>query len=106
MSSILTHAIISNSLAAVDKYVNTANGLYQELEGLLNGLLGKDFVGDAADGYREFFNTNVKPALTDNLTTPASSLSAGIKSMLESIQTNLLDTVDPQLGDNNRNPGA
>jgi hypothetical protein len=31
---------------------------------------------------------------------------ASVKSILESIQTQLLDTVDPQLGENNSNPGA
>ena len=106
MSSILTHAIITNATEQVDAYIATANGLYEELSNAINTLLSADFVGDAADGYREFFTTKVTPALTENLTTPGSSLTAGIKSMLESIQTSLLDTVDPQLGDNNRNPGA
>jgi len=106
MSSILTHAIISNATQKVDTYVSTANGLYDELSGIISTLIGSNFNGDASDGYNVFFKDKVVPAITDNLTNPSTSLTASIKSMLESIQTQLLDTVDPNLGDNNKNPGA
>ncbi|MBE6717552.1 MAG: hypothetical protein E7573_11615 [Ruminococcaceae bacterium] len=106
MASVLTYTIIANATEKVDSYITTANGLYNELEGVLSTLLASNFNGDAADGYNAFFKEKITPALTDNLTTPASSLTAGIRSILESIQTQLLDTVDPQLGEANRNPGA
>lgn len=106
MATILTHAIISNATQAVDTYVATANGLYEELSGVITTLTGSNFNGDAAEGYKVFFAEQVTPALTDNLTAPQESLMASIKSILESIQTQLLDTVDPQLGENNRNPGG
>lgn len=106
MSSILTHAIISDATQKVDAYVSTANGLYDELSGIIATLTGSNFNGDASDGYNVFFTEKVVPAITDNLTDPASSLMASIKTMLESIQTQLLDTIDPSLGDNNKNPGA
>lgn len=106
MSSILTHAIISSATEKVDTYVSTANGLYDELSGIIATLTGSNFNGDASDGYSVFFTEKVVPAITDNLTDPSSSLTASIKSMLASIQTQLLDTVDPNLGDNNKNPGA
>ena len=106
MASVLTHAIISSAIEKVDSYAASATGLYDELNGVITNLVSANFNGDAANGYSAFYNEKVVPAITENLTNPGSSLTASIKSMLESIQTQLMDTVDPQLGDNNRNPGA
>jgi len=105
MATILTHAIISSATEKVDAYVATANGLYEELSGIIANLTSANFNGDAADGYKVFFTQQVTPALTENLTA-SESLMAGVKNILESIQTQLLDTVDPQLGENNSNPGG
>ena len=105
MSSILTHAIISNATQAVDTYITTVKGLEQELVGLMSTLTSENFNGDASDGFTVFYNEKVLPAISDNLTSET-SLTKSIKSMLESIQNQLLDTVDPGLGENNRNPGA
>ena len=101
MASILTHEIITNATASVNTYSSTANGLFEELGGVVSALVSQNFTGDASDGYNDFFTTKVTPALTENL----ESLTSSINSMLESIQTQLLDQVDPQLGNTNRNPG-
>lgn len=106
MASVLTHAIINNAAEKVDEYVTTANGLYNELSGIISVLTASNFNGEASDGYKFFFSDKVVPALTDNLTDPSASLTASIKSILDSIKTQLLDTVDPDLGENNKNPGA
>ena len=106
MASILTHAIIASANEKVDAYVSTANGLYEELNSLITNLTTANFNGDASDGYKAFFTEKVVPAITQNLTDPTASLMASVKSLLESIQTQLMDTVDPQLGDNNRSIGG
>jgi len=106
MSTILTSTIIEGAKSSVDTYVSTINSLNGELEGILNTLTGNNFAGDAANGYREFYTNKVLPAITDNLINQGNSLTASIKSMLENIQQQLLNTVDPQLGENNRNPGV
>ena len=106
MATILTKAIITNAMQEVDSYITNANSLYQELEGIISTLTTANFNGDASEGYKVFFDTKVTPALTENLTAPNSSLTAGIKSILDTIQTQLLDTVDPELGNTNRNPGG
>lgn len=104
MSTILTSAIVEEAKSSVETYVTDANNLYEELSGAIRNLTSADFMGDAADGYNEFFNSKVTPALQENLTDPSASLTASIKSMLDSIKTQLLDTVDPQLGSANRDP--
>ncbi len=105
MDSVLTKAIIENAKGNVDTYIASATALYEELEGVMNSLTGTNFSGDAANGYQSFFKTQVTPALTENLT-QQNSLMTSIKSILDSISTQLLDTVDPQLGENNQNPGG
>lgn len=106
MSSVLTHAIIENAKASVDTYISTVNGLNEELNGVITTLTSTNFSGDASDGYQVFYTEKVVPAVTENLTSPGTSLTASIKSILDSIQEQLLDRVDPELGNNNRNPGA
>ncbi|MBR1764673.1 MAG: hypothetical protein IJ746_04700 [Ruminococcus sp.] len=104
MASILTSAIIVNAKASVTTYQNTVQGLYDELSALLAELTADNFMGDASTGFNEFFKTKATPAIVDNLIAPEQSLTAGINNMLESIKTQLLDTVDPQLGEINRDP--
>lgn len=104
MASILTSAIIVNAKASVTTYQNTAQGLYDELKALIAELSANNFIGDASSGFNDFFLTKATPALVDNLLAPEGSLTAGISNMLESIKTQLLDTVDPQLGEVNRDP--
>ena len=97
--------IIANASSAVDTYVTTATALYQELNTLITTLTTSNFQGDAADGFKEFFNNKATPILVDSLTAPNTSLTAGIKTMLDNISTSLLDQVDVQLGEGNRTAG-
>ena len=106
MASILTHAIISSATEKVDTYVTSVNGIYDELNGIISTLTASNFNGDASDGYKVFYTQKVVPALTENLTAPQNSLMASLKDMLTGIEMQLLDTVDPQLGENNKNPDA
>ena len=106
MASILTPAIISSATEKVDTYVTSVNGIYDELNGIISTLTASNFNGDASDGYKVFYTQKVVPALTENLTAPQNSLMASLKDMLTGIEMQLLDTVDPQLGENNKNPGA
>lgn len=106
MATILTSAIITSAKDSVDTYVTTVSNLSNQLDGIMKTLTSTNFTGDASVGYNEFYTQKVVPAINANLTDPGNSLTASIKSMLENIQQQLLNTVDPQLGDNNRNPGG
>lgn len=105
MSTILTHATIENAKDVVKTYITTVNGIRTELDGIISGLTSANFNGDASDGYMVFYNQTVTPAIKENLTEPG-SIMASVDSMLETIKTQLLDQVDPQLGENNKNPGV
>ena len=99
MSTILTSAIVESAKASVDTYISSIESLNGELEQIMNTLTSSNFNGEAAEGYK------VLPAITENLTQQGNSLTASIKTMLDNIQQQLLNTVDPQLADFNRNPG-
>ena len=60
--------------AAVETYRNTTAKLKERVEGEINGLVGKDFVGAAADGFKAFYTNNIEPANGD-----------GLKKLLEAI---------------------
>ncbi len=106
MSTILSSAIVDSAKGSVDTYIASIGTLNGQLEGIINTLTGSNFVGDASLGYKDFYTNKVLPAITENLTEQSTSLTASIKSMLDNIQQQLLNTVDPQLGDNNRNQGG
>ena len=104
MSTILTSAIVESAKASVDTYISSIESLNGELEQIMNTLTSSNFNGEAAEGYN-FYTNKVLPAITENLTQQGNSLTASIKTMLDNIQQQLLNTVDPQLADFNRNPG-
>ena len=104
MASVLTSAIINDAKGSVDTYISTATALYEELSGVINTLTSSNFIGDASDGYKDFFTSKATPALVDNLTDPTASITASVKGLLDMIKEQMLDTVDPQLGDYNRDP--
>ena len=56
-------------------YRNTTAKLKERVEGEINGLVGKDFVGAAADGFKAFYTKNIEPANGD-----------GLKKLLEAIE--------------------
>lgn len=105
MSTILTHAVIDKAEEAVNEYVTSVSAYYSEIEQIVNSLTASGFVGDAADGYRDFFLQKIMPSVTDNLTGDG-SITGSVKQMLESIKAQMLDTVDPKMGESNRNPGG
>jgi len=87
---------------AVEMYIRTCSGIFENLKKTIGDLRGKDFVGDASNGYEEFF-TQITPALTTNLYLGDESLMVGINNMMDSIKATLLDTVDPELEAANKN---
>jgi len=103
MSTALTKAIVENANSSIDAYVTTATQLFSNLEQTINNLTSSDFIGAASNGYKVFFTKKIQPALTTQLTDPGASLTATLKSMMDQIKTNLLDTVDENLGKENEN---
>jgi uncharacterized protein YukE len=102
MSKELTRANIIDARSAIDAYESSCNGIYESLQSTLTGLTSSNWTGDGADGCMYFFNSTVTPALTEGLT----SISKALRDILDNVELTFLDTLDPQLGDANRNPGG
>lgn len=102
MATQISTDVISQAIQSVSTLEGTLAELFKKLESTLRDLTGSDFVGDGADGYMEFFTAKVQPALRDNLFEGEDSLTGAIKKILENIQRQLIESVDPALGSNNR----
>lgn len=100
-TSALKSVDVENAKKAIDTYITTATQQFEALKSLIDTLTSAEFTGDAANGFKTFFTNKITPVLTTNLTDPGQSLTASLKTMLDNIKTNLLDTVDKQLGDQN-----
>ena len=105
MSTILSNQMIADARGAVEGYVSKVQNYNQDLQTIINTLTGDNFVGDAAEGYKEFFNSKILPAVDENLI-GGSSLTSNIKAILDAIEQQLISTVDPALGNNNRSAGG
>ena len=105
-NTVLTKEIITNAKQKVDRYSTDAQQLFTQLQTTINNLTANNFIGSSSDGFNTFFTTKVTPALTTNLYGETGSLMEGIKSLLDSIEEQLIDTVDDQLGQHNQNLGT
>lgn len=93
----LSQENIKNAKAAVTAYQNTANSLFTSLKGTVEALPTADFIGDASSGYQTFFQ-NITPALSTQIT----NLTKMLTDILTSVEQ-LLNPVDPELGQQNQN---
>ena len=84
---------------AVDEYRNTAKGLQDRLDQEVNGLVDKDFVGAAANGFKAFYTKNIQPANGEGLT----KLLEAIDNIADSVKNALpgANGLDDQLAEGN-----
>ena len=105
--TILSIGDIDAAKNAVAAYISTCDGIFKKMKSTIEGLTasGSNFNGDASIGYVDFFG-QITPALTDKLYVSDESLMKSIEKMLDSIRETLIGTVDPELGNANKNAGA
>ena len=98
--TILSIGDIDAAKNAVAAYISTCDGIFKKMKSTIEGLTasGSNFNGDASIGYVDFFG-QITPALTDKLYVSDESL-------MKSIEKMLIGTVDPELGNANKNAGA
>ena len=102
MATVLTHATIAEAREAVETYVSTCNGIYEGLHGTLGGLTNSNWTGEGAEGCKYFYNNTASPVLTEGLT----SIAKAMNDILTNVEETLLNQLDPQLGEANKDPGA
>ena len=63
----VTTEMIKNALDAIDAYRTEANNLHKQLTDIVDGLIPADFSGNAATGYKTFYNGKIEPLIDSNL---------------------------------------
>ena len=100
-NTILSAATCEACIQVVKNYQNAVDGLNKKVEGMLTSLAADSYIGDASDGYMEFYRNKVVPVVKDNLYGDE-SLTKGIINTLDNIKKVLLDETDPAMGKANR----
>lgn len=103
MATVLTTDNISDAKAAIKVYRTTCEEIFKKLQSDITSLTGSDFIGEASNGYVEFFN-QITPALTTNLTGTSESVTSMLESLLTAVEQ-MISPVDPELGTANKNAG-
>lgn len=96
----ITGKMLDDIKQAVADYRTTANGLKQRLDDEVNGLVGVNFVGAAADGFKTFYTKNIVPANGEGL----DKLLAAIDQIADAAKNALPGNngLDDQLGNGNK----
>lgn len=102
----LSRQDIANAKAVIASYITTCQGYNANLETLITNLTADnaDFNGDAAAGYMNFYN-KIKPAFTTQLI-EAEGIMKSLDKILDSIESALMGTMDPNLKNANENAGT
>lgn len=85
---------------AVSDYREKADELAQQLDDEVKGLIGTGFVGEAANGFRDFYNNNIIPANGDGLKKLLDAIDEIAQGALDAIPGG--NGLDDQLAEGNR----
>ena len=94
---------ISDARAAIQNYKSACDAAFKEVDGAIAGIMGTQFLGDAATGYDEFYQ-QIKPAISTKLYGESESITSMLESIITAVEQ-MLNPVDPQLGTANKNAG-
>lgn len=85
---------------AVSDYRTKTNTLKEQLHSEVTGLVGVSFVGEAANGFSEFYDKNILPAVGDGLANLLKAIDDIAQGTSDAIPGS--DGLDDQLADGNR----
>lgn len=103
MATKLATQNISDAKAAIQAYKTACDVAFKEVDGAITGIMGEQFLGDAATGYSQFYE-QIKPAISTKLYGDAESITSMLDSIITAVEQ-MLNPVDPQLGTANQNAG-
>lgn len=103
--TVLNKTNIDEAQTAIQTYITECSQYNTELDNAITALTAQDadFNGDAANGYLTFYN-QVKPAFTSQLL-EEKGLMPSLQKILNSIYEALNATMDPNLGNANKDAG-
>lgn len=101
MATKLEISNIQDARTAINAYRSECDSIYQAMKSDIEGLCAANFIGDASEGYLQFFQEKITPALTTQLTGTDSSVTALLETLLNAV-AQMLDPVDPNLAKANQ----
>lgn len=104
MSSITTtlkEDNVLNAKNAVAVYKNTCEDIFKNLNNDITNLIASGFLGNASDGYKEFYD-QIAPAISTNITGDTDSVIYLLNTILDLVQQ-MLNPVDTKMEETNRN---
>lgn len=96
----ITPEMMTNALSVIEDYQTTTDNLYKELNDLISGLIPANFSGNAADGFKYFFDNKIEPAVGKGLTDLINALHDIMQATLEAIPDS--EGLDDQLAEENK----
>ncbi len=103
MATKLATQNISDAKAAIAAYKSSCDAAFKSLDGAITGIMGEQFLGEAASGYEQFYS-QIKPAVSTKLYGDSESITSMLDSIITAVEQ-MLNPVDPQLGTANQNAG-
>lgn len=96
----ITAKMMNDIKGAVSDYRGKASSLSEQLESEVNGLVGSNFVGEAANGFKDFYTKNIVPANGEGLDNLLKAIDDIAQGALDAIPGG--NGLDDQLAEGNR----
>ncbi len=96
----ITPEMMNNALSVIEEYKTKTNTLHTSLTDTVNSLIPTNFSGNAAEGFKFFYDDKIEPAIGDGLTQLITALHDIVQGTLEAIPDT--DGLDDQLAEGNK----
>lgn len=96
----ITPEMMKNALSVIENYQTTTDNLHKQLDDLVGALIPANFSGNAADGFKYFYDSKIEPAIGKGLTDLITALHDIMQGTLEAIPD--AEGLDDQLAEENK----
>lgn len=96
----ITPEMMNKALEVIEEYQAKAENYHAQLTDTVNELIPGGFSGNAADGFKFFYEKKIEPAIDENLTNLIKTLHDIVQAILEAIPGT--DGLDDQLAEGNK----
>jgi len=81
----MTPEMLQNAMQAIEDYKATTDNLKTQLDNTINTLLSSSFSGNAAEGFKFFYDNTIRPAIEEGLSSLLTTLNDIMDGILKAI---------------------
>lgn len=96
----ITPEMMRNALNVIEEYKTNTQNLHDQLNGTVDSLIPGNFSGNAAEGFRFFYDDKIEPAIGEGLNKLLEVLKEIVQETLRAIPD--VDGLDDQLAEGNK----